>query len=323
MTGARAHSATTTRAAGRIRDRDNDRAMRARRRSSPFGSIPSERRRRFAMCYPPGARPPAIPEDLLPPMSGGAGGEEAIVTSADGTKFRTYLAKTAGDAAVVIAPDVRGLHPFYEELAERFASAGISALAFDYFGRTAGAERRAEDFDARTHVQQTTPKGVFADIAASLAHLAKATGARRRFVLGFCFGGRIAFLSSAEQKDLAGVVGFYGRLSKREGETWPVPAEEGRRMRAPVLGLFGGDDPGIPAMDIAAFDTALADAGGKHHIETYPGAPHSCFDRSFAEHKRECDDAWRRVVAFMKTGDPTRRSSPAGVDRLVRYARAA
>ena len=260
------------------------------------------------MCYPPGARPPAIPEDLLPPMSGGAGGEDAIVTSADGTKFRTYLAKTAGDAAVVIAPDVRGLHPFYEDLAERFASAGISALAFDYFGRTAGAERRAEDFDARTHVQQTTPKGVFADITASLAHLAKATGARRRFVLGFCFGGRIAFLSSAEQKDLAGVVGFYGRLSKREGETWPVPAEEGRRMRGPVLGLFGGDDPGIPATDIAAFAKALGDADVKHHIETYPGAPHSFFDRSFAEHKRECEDAWRRVLAFMKTGDPTRPS---------------
>src|SRR5437867_9173648 len=259
--------------------------MRARRRSSPLGSIPGERRRRSAMCAPPGARRPAAPGDLRPPMSGGAGGEEAIVTSADGTKFRTYLAKTAGDAAVVIAPDVRGLHPFYEELAERFASAGISALAFDYFGRTAGAERRAEDFDARTHVQQTTPKGVFADIAASLAHLAKATGARRRFVLGFCFGGRIAFLSSAEQKDLAGVVGFYGRLGKRDNDPWPVPAEQASRMRAPVLGLFGGDDPSIPAADIAAFDNALRSAKRAHDIHTYPGAPHSFFDRTFNEHK--------------------------------------
>src|SRR3989441_6630243 len=302
MTAARAHSATTMRAAGRIRDRDNDRAMRARRRSSPFGSIPSERRRRFAMCYPPGARPPAIPRDLLPPMSGGAGGEVAILTSADGTNFRAYLARAAGDAAVVIAPDVRGLHPFYEELAERFATAGIHALAFDYFGRTAGAERRPDDFDFMPHVRQTAPKTLFADIAASLAHLAKETGARRRFVLGFCFGGRIAFLSSAEQKEVAGVVGFYGRLSEREGETWPVPAAEARRMRAAVLGLFGGNDPGIPATDIAAFDKALAGAGVQRHIETYPGAPHSFFDRSFAEHKRECDDAWRRVLAFVKTG---------------------
>src|SRR5256712_10925512 len=127
------------------------------------------------MCYPPGARPPAIPEDLLPPMSGGAGGEDAIVTSADGTKFRTYLARAAGAAAVVIAPDVRGLHPFYEELAERFASAGISALAFDYFGRPAGAQRRPDDFDFTPHVRQTAPKTLFADIASSLAHLTKET----------------------------------------------------------------------------------------------------------------------------------------------------
>jgi carboxymethylenebutenolidase len=68
-------------------------------------------------------------------------------------------------------------------------------------------------------------------------------------------------------------------------------------MRAPVLGLFGGDDPGIPPTDIAAFDNALGTA--RHHIQTYPGAPHSFFDRTFNEHKAECEDAWRRVLAFM------------------------
>lgn len=259
------------------------------------------------MCYPPSARPPDVPADLIPPMTGGAGGVDAVLTSADGTRFRTYLARAGqGDAGVVIAPDVRGLHPFYEELAERFASAGIHAIAFDYFGRTAGMDRRPDDFDFMPHVRQTTPEGVFADITASRAHLETETGARRTFVLGFCFGGRIAFLSSAEQAGLAGVVGFYGRLSKRENETWPVPAEEAERMAAPLLGLFGGDDPGIPATDIAAFDHALGTA--PHHIQTYAGAPHSFFDRTFNEHKAECDDAWRRVLGFMKTGDPAKKA---------------
>ena len=257
------------------------------------------------MCYPPGACPPDVPVDLLPPMTGGAGGQDAILTSADGTKFRTYRASaTGGDAGVVIAPDVRGLHPFYEELAERFASAGVNAIAFDYFGRTAGTERRADAFDFMPHVRQTTPKGVFADIAASRAHLETETKTHRTFVLGFCFGGRIAFLSSAEQPGLAGVVGFYGRLGKRENDPWPVPAEESARMGAPLLGLFGGDDPGIPPTDIAAFDNALH--AGPRYIHTYPGAPHSFFDRTFNEHKAECDDAWRRVLGFMKTGDPTK-----------------
>ncbi|TMC74327.1 MAG: dienelactone hydrolase family protein [Chloroflexi bacterium] len=207
-------------------------------------------------------------------MVGGSGGEGVTLTSADETKFRAHLARAGeGDAGVVIAPDVRGLHSFYEDLADRFASAGIHAIAFDYFGRTAGMDRRADDFDYMPHVRQTTPKSVFADIAASRAKLEVETKARRVFVLGFCFGGRIAFLSSAEQPGLAGVVGFYGRLGKRENEVWPAPAEQAGRMRAP---------------------------------ETYPGAPHSFFDRTFNEHKAECDDAWRRVLAFMKTGDPTK-----------------
>ena len=238
-------------------------------------------------------------------MTGGAGGQDVILSSADGTKFRAYLARAAdSDAGVVIAPDVRGLHSFYEELAERFASAGMHAIAFDYFGRTAGIDRRKDDFDFMPHVRQTTPQGVFADIGATREYLETETKARRTFVVGFCFGGRIAFLTSAEQPGLAGVIGFYGRLGKRENETWPVPAEEAARMSAPVLGLFGGDDPGIPPTDIAAFDRALA--ASPHHIQTYPGAPHSFFDRTFNEHKSECDDAWRRVLAFMRSGDPAK-----------------
>jgi carboxymethylenebutenolidase len=259
------------------------------------------------MCYPPGARPPDVPVDLLPPMIGGSDGEDLTLTSADGTKFRAHLARASdGDAGVVIAPDVRGLHPFYAELAERFASAGVHAIAFDYFGRTAGTDRRSDDFDYMPHVRQATPTTVFADIAASRATLEKETKARRTFVLGFCFGGRIAFLSSAEVPGLAGVVGFYGRLGKRENETWPVPAEQAPRMRAPVLGLFGGADASIPASDVAAFVTALKTAKIEHHLETYPGAPHSFFDRTFKEHKAETDDTWRRVLAFMRTGDAAR-----------------
>ena len=106
------------------------------------------------MCYPPGARPPDVPFDLLPPMVGGSGGEELTLTSADRTRFRAHLARAGqGDAGVVIAPDVRGLHSFYEDLAERFASVGIHAIAFDYFGRTAGMDRRADDFEYMPHVR--------------------------------------------------------------------------------------------------------------------------------------------------------------------------
>src|SRR5437867_10532736 len=141
--------------------------------------------RRFAMCYPPGARPPDVPLDLLPPMTGGAGGEEAMLTSADGTKLRAYLAgASTGDTGVVIAPDVRGLHRFYEELAERFASAGVHAMAFDYFGRTAGTDRKPDDFANQEHVTaaRARPDLIQADVAATAAALRARTGASRIFV---------------------------------------------------------------------------------------------------------------------------------------------
>ena len=79
-------------------------------------------------------------------------------------------------------------------------------------------------------------------------------------------------------------------------------------MRAPVLGLFGGADPGIPANEVDEFDRALRDAVVEHHFVTYPNAPHSFFDRTFAEHQQACDDAWRRALGFIKTGDPKSRA---------------
>jgi carboxymethylenebutenolidase len=242
-------------------------------------------------------------------MSGGAGGADVVLTSADGTKFRTHLAKArTGDVGVVIAPDVRGLHEFYEELAERFADAGVHALAFDYFGRTAGVDKRPDAFPFRDHVPLTTAETIQADITASIAHLRSATGAKRIFVLGFCMGGRVAFNASADQEGIAGVVGFYGRLSARPGEEGSTPADRAKKMTAPVLALMGGADPGIPEMEIRAFEKALKDAKVPSRVEIYAGAPHSFFDRTFAEHKEACDDAWRRALGFMRTGDPAARA---------------
>jgi carboxymethylenebutenolidase len=260
------------------------------------------------MCHPPGAHPPDVPGDLLP-ISGGAGGEDVILTSEDASRFRARLAKASeGDRGVVIAPDVRGLHAFYEELAERFASAGVHAIAFDYFGRTAGTSGRGDDFEFREHVAKTKTTTIQADVASAIGHLRGATDARRIYVLGFCMGGRQAFFASAEHAELAGVIGFYGRLSAREGEEGTAPKDRATRMRAPVLGLFGGADPSIPTTDVDEFDRALTDGRVAHHFETYPGAPHSFFDRTFAEHREACDDAWRRALGFIKTGDPASRA---------------
>src|SRR6266540_7180677 len=199
------------------------------------------------MCHPAGARPPDVPTDLLP-ISGGAAGEDVILTSEDASRFRAYLAKAGdGDSGVVIAPDVRGLHPFYEELAERFASAGVHAIALDYFGRTAGTTRRGDDFEFREHVAKAKTTLIQADVASAIGHLRGATDARRIFVLGFCMGGRQAFFASAEHAEVAGVVGFYGRLSTREGEEGTAPKDRAQRMRAPSTTPLPIRAPRIPS----------------------------------------------------------------------------
>jgi carboxymethylenebutenolidase len=253
------------------------------------------------MCFAYDSRPPDLPADLgLPPLAGGAAAELLELESADGTRFSAALARTPGgsDLGVVILPDVRGLYRFYAELAERFAQAGHNAIAIDYFGRTAGTGERDEDFDFWPHVMETKVEQVQADAAAAAAALRERAGVQRVAVVGFCFGGTQAFLAAANQElGLDRVVGFYGSLeNSRMG--LPSPADEASRMRGPVLGLFGGADEHIPPEQIEVFEQALAGAGVEHELVTYPGAPHSFFDRRYEEYADACADAWRRVLAF-------------------------
>ncbi len=270
------------------------------------------------MCYQPPAGPPDVPGDLLrvahrsasgserwPPISGGAGGHDVVLTSEDGGRFRAYVATAdEGDTGVVIAPDNRGLHAFYEELAERFADAGIHAMAFDYYGRTAGVGRRPGDFQPQEHGAKNTTAQTSADLTTSLGHLRGASGARSVYVMGFCKGGRIAFNAAAEHNGLAGVIGFYGWPARRSDDDPSAPIDSVDRMHIPVLGLFGGADKGIPESAAHAFDKALSDRGVRHFIKVYPGLPHSFFEKSNDQFKIENDDAWRRVIGFMRTGDP-------------------
>jgi len=260
------------------------------------------------MCYPPSARPPDLPRDLRR-ISGAAGGGDVVLTSEDGGRFRAYVARSGeSEFGIVIAPDVRGLHPFYEELAERFCDAGVHAIAFDYFGRTAGTERRPPDWEYQEHNAKNTTAQAHADLATAIGHLRGATDARSIYVVGFCKGGRVAFNSAAEHAGTAGAIGFYGWPVRRNDDDPAAPIDNVDRMHVPVLGLFAGADKGIPQSAVDAFEKALSERAVRHLVHTYPNAPHSFFDRTFAEFKSECDDAWRRVLGFIRSGDPTARA---------------
>jgi len=246
------------------------------------------------MCFERDSLPP------VPPLSGAAvSHDDLVLESAERNRFAAFAAtpEEPGSSGVVILPDVRGLYRFYEELALRFAERGHAAVALDYFGRTAGVEKRDDDFDYMPHVQQTTPEGVQADVAAAVAHL-RAAGCTSVFTVGFCFGGRSSWLAAASGHGLAGAIGFYGMPAERNGV--PGPTERAAEIDAPILALQAGADENILAEHNEAFEAALTAAGVEHELVTYAGAPHSFFDRKQAQFAGASEDAWSRVLAFVE-----------------------
>jgi carboxymethylenebutenolidase len=148
------------------------------------------------MCAPFDSKPPVAP------IAGAAvTHSRELLEAADGAQSVAFAAlpDAASDAAgVVILPDVRGLFPFYEELALRFAERGHPAVAIDYFGRTAGVGPRDEDFPFMEHVALTRSDQIQLDVGAGVAFLrSQAGGASTRVAtVGFCFGGRQSWLAS-------------------------------------------------------------------------------------------------------------------------------
>jgi carboxymethylenebutenolidase len=240
------------------------------------------------VCFDVDSEPP------IPRISGAAvSHDDLVLESADGNRFAAFRALPEGElsTAVVILPDVRGLYRFYEELALRFAERGIAAIAFDYFGRTAGVEKRPDDWDYMPLVQQLTHDQVQADVGACVGDL-RAQGCSAIFTVGFCFGGSGSWAAAAYGHGLAGAVGFYGRPS-RMIELVP-------RLEAPILALQGGADQGIPHEDNVAFEQALRDAGKSYDLVEFDGAPHSFFDRKQEEFQAASDGAWRRMLEFIE-----------------------
>jgi carboxymethylenebutenolidase len=242
------------------------------------------------MCFDLDSTPP------IPAIAGAAVEHRDLeLQAADGNRFAAFAAfpDEPSGVGVVVLPDVRGLYHFYEELALRFAERSFTAVAIDYFGRTAGVGKRDDDWEWMPHVEQTANETLQADIAAAVAYLRSPEGGSSEaiFTVGFCFGGSTSWNAAAAGHGLAGAIGFYGRPSR---------VEHVDRIAAPILALQAGADPNITAADNAAFVEELAAAGVDYELEIYDGAPHSFFDRKYEEFADASADAWQRTRAFIE-----------------------
>jgi carboxymethylenebutenolidase len=264
------------------------------------------------MCTTHDSRPP------IEPISGAAIDAGPVTLKAqDGADFRAFLARPEGPtgAGIVILPDVRGLHPFFEEVALRYAERGVLALAIDYFGRTAGTEPRGDDFEHMPHVEQARWETLAGDIRAAVASLRSQEPAPRSvFTSGFCMGGRLSSMSATLGLGLAGVIPFYGWPVGPNRNGTPAPADNAGAIECDVLAFYGEADTGIGADAREAFDKALDKAGVRHETVVYPGAPHGFFDRKAGQFADAASDAWDRTLAFIRrhtAGQPIAAAAPA------------
>jgi len=241
------------------------------------------------MCHDDTSRPPAPPRSE--PVTDHRG---LTLTSADSTQFSAFYATSAAPkVGVVILPDVRGLHPFYGALAERFAEAGLAAVAIDYFARSAGISEsgwRSEDFDWQTHIKDASSTQVNAETQGAMDFLRTQHGDKLPIItVGFCFGGGQAWRQSSSDLDLAAVVGFYGRPD--------TVGRAAKHSKKPTIMFIAGADS-TPVADQLALADDMRLGGAPVDAVVYDGAPHSFFDRAFDEWGDVCADVWTRILTL-------------------------
>jgi len=206
---------------------------------------------------------------------------------------------------VIVVPDVRGLSEHYRDVARRFAAEGFFALAVDLYSRE-GAPELPDMAAVFRWIAALPDTRVLGDLAAAIGYLGRRpeVDAHAIGITGFCLGGQYALMAACTVPGLAACVSWYGMLRYAEtNATKPAsPLDLAPDLQCPYLGLFGGADALIPAVDVADLRAILEQAEKRFEIVTYPGAGHAFFNdtRPDTYHSDAAGDAWPRAVAFLR-----------------------
>jgi carboxymethylenebutenolidase len=258
----------------------------------------------FALAVQPVMAQTAIKTDDSGLLSG-----EVKVPVKDGlmVAYRA-MPQGAGKAPVVlVVSEIFGVHEYIKDVCRRFAKLGYCAIAPELFARQGDPQKYTSIPELMANITSKTPDAqVMSDLDACVAWAAsQGLDTNRLAITGFCWGGRISWLYSAHNPQLKAAVAWYGRLVGVANEFTPRhPTELVGKLMAPVLGLYGGLDTGIPLDTVEAMEKALMQgsaAAKASHIKVYDNAPHAFHaDYRPSYRKEDAEDGWKELLAWFK-----------------------
>jgi carboxymethylenebutenolidase len=232
-------------------------------------------------------------------------GDAAIPVS--GGTMPGYFARPAGvknPPIVLVAMEVFGLHEYIKDVTRRLAKLGAFAVAPDYYYRAGIDLTKITEIPKLMPIVNAKPDSELLSDLDATAAWAKSQGGdgNRLGIIGFCRGGRAVWEYAAHSTQLKAGVAFYGSLIDPPNPLWPKsPMQLAGEMKAPVLGLYGADDQGIPPAQVEQMKAALAAANKQAEFHIFPGAPHGFHaDYRPSYRKEQAEQAWGEMQAWFK-----------------------
>jgi carboxymethylenebutenolidase len=250
---------------------------------------------------------PALGQSVIQTAADGLVTGDITIKAPDGVPVKAYWVQPAGKGpfpTVLVVQEIFGLHEYIRDTCRRLARQGYQAIAPNVFQRQGDPSRVASVPEILATIVSRVPDAqVMRDLDAC-AEWAAANGGdpARLGITGFCWGGRISWLYAAHNPDLKAAVAWYGRLTGTASEMTPKhPMDMVSALQAPVLGLYGAKDQGIPVSDVEDMRDDLAKAGKKAEFVIYPDAGHA-FHADYRPSYRADDaaDGWRRMLAWLR-----------------------
>jgi carboxymethylenebutenolidase len=248
---------------------------------------------------------PVAAQTMITTDTQGLTAGEVHIPTKDGQMpaYRAMPAGKTGLATVLVVQEVFGVHEYIKDVARRLAKQGYLAIAPELYARQGDATKYTDTGALMKEiVSKVSDTQVMGDLDAAAAWAAKNGGGGKLGITGFCWGGRIVHMYAAHNPNLAAGVAWYGATARAYHAGDRTPLDVVSRIKAPVLGLYGGADGGIPNDTVEKFGAALKAAGNtRTEMVIYPNTPHAFHADYRASYRKEAaDDGWKRLTAWFK-----------------------